>query len=76
MQHPLVQLSKIDPKEIPDVPSNKFLMRGSTAKNDNEKEGKREKDKDRDRDKERDRRPNQRFVSPLSLSNFPLKYIP
>lgn len=65
VQHPLVQLSRIDPKEIPDVPSNKFLMRGSSAKNENEKESKREKDKDRgDKEKERDRnnRPNQRFA--------------
>lgn len=26
--HPLVMISKIDPREIPEVPSNRFLMRG------------------------------------------------
>ncbi|XP_077297601.1 nuclear cyclophilin protein Moca-cyp isoform X1 [Arctopsyche grandis] len=51
LQHPLVQVSRIDPKEIPDVPSNKFLMRGSNTKNEGEKEGRR--DRDRDREKER-----------------------
>lgn len=26
--HPLVTTSKIDPREIPEVPTNRFLMRG------------------------------------------------
>lgn len=54
--HPMVQLTKIDPKDIPDV-SNKFLMRGANPKNgdrdddgsDADKDGK-EKDGKKDRD--------------------------
>lgn len=65
--HPMVKLTKIDPKDIPEV-SNKFLMRGNgsgteTAKDEKEGTGKdKEKDKekdrrkDKDKDKEKDRR--------------------
>lgn len=64
--HPMVKITKIDPKDIPEV-SNKFLMRGGsgneTAKDDKEgnvkdkdKERDRRRDnKDRDKDKDRDR---------------------
>lgn len=30
--HPLVTVSNINPDDIPDVPVNKFLMRGGNAK--------------------------------------------
>ncbi|KAH9637070.1 hypothetical protein HF086_013886 [Spodoptera exigua] len=32
--HPLVTTSKIDPREIPDVPTNRFLMRGGRDQDD------------------------------------------
>lgn len=32
--HPLVSTSKIDPREIPDVPTNRFLMRGGRDQDD------------------------------------------
>ncbi|XP_073952765.1 nuclear cyclophilin protein Moca-cyp isoform X2 [Choristoneura fumiferana] len=51
--HPLVQTSKIDPREIPDVPTNRFLMRGGR---DNERErNDPRKDRERARYRERDR---------------------
>lgn len=39
--HPLVTVSNINPEDIPDVPINKFLMRGvsSRDKKDNRKRG-------------------------------------
>lgn len=52
-QHPLAQVSRIDPKEIPDVPSNNFLMRGASKKGE-DGEGRKEREKDRS-DKEKPR---------------------
>ncbi|XP_047997156.1 peptidyl-prolyl cis-trans isomerase G [Leguminivora glycinivorella] len=50
--HPLVQTSKIDPREIPEVPTNRFLMReAGTMRRDNE----RDRERDRMRYRERDR---------------------
>ncbi|XP_017781537.1 PREDICTED: peptidyl-prolyl cis-trans isomerase G [Nicrophorus vespilloides] len=43
--HPLVTLSNINPEDIPDVPTNKFLMRATGDRKDNRKD-----DKYRDRD--------------------------
>lgn len=34
--HPLVTVSNINPEDIPDVPVNKFLMRGANAKDKND----------------------------------------
>lgn len=56
LTHPMVTLTKIDPKDIPEV-SNKFLMRGANPNNgdrdddvsDADREGK-EKDGKKDRD--------------------------
>lgn len=40
--HPLVTVTNIDPEEIPDVPFNKFLMRGGPQnQKDNKKDPKR-----------------------------------
>ena len=53
--HPLVQITKINPDDIPEV-SNKFLMRqnrNSASRNDN---GKERDDKNVDKRKDRDRR--------------------
>ena len=53
--HPLVQITKIDPDDIPEV-SNKFLMRqnrNSASRNDKSKE---RDDKSTDKRKDRDRR--------------------
>lgn len=38
LQHPLLQHTTIDPKEIPAVPTNKFLMRGGASKDDDKKD--------------------------------------
>ncbi|KAM3955010.1 LOW QUALITY PROTEIN: peptidyl-prolyl cis-trans isomerase 1-like, partial [Aphomia sociella] len=35
--HPLVTTSKIDPREIPDVPTNRFLMRGGRDQDNRER---------------------------------------
>lgn len=40
--HPLATVTDIDPEDIPDVPFNKFLMRGPKEKED-DKKGKRRK---------------------------------
>ncbi|VEN40775.1 unnamed protein product [Callosobruchus maculatus] len=59
--HPLVTLTNINPDEIPEIPSNKFLMRGRQAdvdkknKKDSGKNREKERNRDRDREKERDR---------------------
>jgi len=47
LPHPLVTLSKIDPDEIPEVPSNRYLYRNDVKK-DEEKSSKRAKDNDED----------------------------
>lgn len=47
LPHPLVTLTKIDPDEIPEVPSNRYLYR-SDVKKDEEKSSKRGKDNDED----------------------------
>lgn len=39
----MIQVSNIKPEEIPEVPSNKFLMRGAPDKEKNNKERKRGK---------------------------------
>ena len=54
MPHPLVTLSKINPDEIPEVPSNRYLYR-SDAKKDEEKDRKKGKDNEED-DRMRERR--------------------
>ncbi|XP_014219203.1 peptidyl-prolyl cis-trans isomerase G [Copidosoma floridanum] len=36
--HPLVSVTKIDPDEIPEVPANKFLYRGGSDNNANQKQ--------------------------------------
>lgn len=38
--HPLVSVTKINPDEIPDIPSNKFLMRGDGKTSDKDKKNK------------------------------------
>lgn len=68
--HPMVSLSNIDPKDIPEV-SNKFLMRDSRKSDDKEEASKdkdekedvggrkregRRRDEDKDRDRDRDRK--------------------
>lgn len=35
--HPLVQVTDINPEDIPDVPFNKFLMRGGNNKENDQK---------------------------------------
>lgn len=54
--HPLVTLTKIDPKDIPEV-SNKFLMRGIDRAHADDDSGAKEetRDKDSGRRKDRDR---------------------
>lgn len=56
--HPMVKITKIDPKDIPEV-SNKFLMRGNGSGTDTAKEEKegnvKEKDKDKERRKDKDK---------------------
>lgn len=37
--HPLVTVTDINPEDIPDVPVNKFLMRGGENKKDGDKRG-------------------------------------
>lgn len=39
----MIQVSNINPEEIPEVPSNKFLMRGAPDKEKNNKDRKRGK---------------------------------
>ncbi|KAJ8724668.1 hypothetical protein PYW08_016142 [Mythimna loreyi] len=48
--HPLVSTSKIDPREIPDVPTNRFLMRGGRDQDDR---GEPRRDRERMRYRER-----------------------
>lgn len=38
--HPLVSISDINPEDIPEVPTNKFLMRGGETKFDDKRGGK------------------------------------
>lgn len=65
--HPMVSLSKIDPKDIPEV-SNKFLMRAGRRSQDNEEAPKERTDRDdsdgrrRDRRRDDDRRDNKKYV--------------
>ncbi|XP_066149736.1 peptidyl-prolyl cis-trans isomerase G [Euwallacea fornicatus] len=56
----LVTVSNIKPEEIPEVPSNKFLMRGAPDKEKQTKDRKRG-DRDRDRDNDRFRRDRNDF---------------
>ncbi|XP_037026379.1 peptidyl-prolyl cis-trans isomerase G [Bradysia coprophila] len=84
--HPMVKITKIDPKDIPEV-SNKFLMRGNgsgTEATKDEKEGnvkdkEKDKDKDRRKDKDKDRRDSGRNFGwskrrvPLSRSGRAIK---
>ncbi|CAH3933363.1 unnamed protein product [Pieris brassicae] len=49
--HPLVSTTKIDPKEIPDVPTNRFLMRATRDEKD--KDTRRDRDRPRYRERER-----------------------
>ncbi|XP_026330439.1 peptidyl-prolyl cis-trans isomerase G [Hyposmocoma kahamanoa] len=51
--HPLVMVSKIDPREIPEVPSNRFLMRGGRDPEKDRADPRR--DRERMRYRERDR---------------------
>lgn len=51
--HPLVSTSKIDPREIPDVPTNRFLMRGGRDQDDRSDP---RKDRERMRYREREHR--------------------
>lgn len=37
--HPLVSITEIDPKDIPEVPANKFLMRGGETKKEDKRGG-------------------------------------
>lgn len=53
--HPMVKITKIDPKDIPEV-SNKFLMRGNGSGTEAAKDEKEGNVKDKDKDKDRDRR--------------------
>ncbi|XP_032784956.2 peptidyl-prolyl cis-trans isomerase G isoform X1 [Daphnia magna] len=52
--HPLVTLSKINPEEIPEVPSNRYLYRGDKKNDDADSKTKGNNDKD-DRGKEKRR---------------------
>ena len=54
MPHPLVTLSKINPDEIPEVPSNRYLYRGD-RKNDNETDS-RKKTSNEDDERAREKR--------------------
>ncbi|XP_028167986.1 peptidyl-prolyl cis-trans isomerase G isoform X2 [Ostrinia furnacalis] len=51
--HPLAVTSKIDPKEIPEVPANRFLMRGGRDQDKDRNDFR--KDRERQRFRERDR---------------------
>ncbi|GBP68632.1 Peptidyl-prolyl cis-trans isomerase 1 [Eumeta japonica] len=52
--HPLAVTSKIDPREIPDVPANKFLMRGGRDQDKSDRQDpRRERDRMRYRERER-----------------------
>ncbi|CAK1543755.1 unnamed protein product [Leptosia nina] len=51
--HPLVTTSKIDPKEIPDVPTNRFLMRATREQDKDKNDSRRDRDRPRYRDRER-----------------------
>lgn len=53
--HPMVKITKIDPKDIPEV-SNKFLMRGTGSGNEAVKEENEGTVKDKDKEKDKDRR--------------------
>lgn len=53
--HPLVTLSKIDPDEIPDVPSNRFLYRGEQKKAE-DKDGKKSKSRAEEEDRIREKK--------------------
>ncbi|KAE8751297.1 hypothetical protein FOCC_FOCC001868 [Frankliniella occidentalis] len=55
--HPLVSVTKIDPSEIPEVPSNKFLYRDDGRSKDFKNDG-RERDPKRARERERGGRPD------------------
>ncbi|CAB3226899.1 unnamed protein product [Arctia plantaginis] len=52
--HPLVTTSKIDPREIPDVPTNRFLMRGGRD-NDDRNDPRRDRERMRYREREHHR---------------------
>nr|XP_049692810.1 peptidyl-prolyl cis-trans isomerase G isoform X4 [Helicoverpa armigera] len=51
--HPLVSTTKIDPREIPDVPTNRFLMRGGRDQDDQRTD---RRDRERMRYREREHR--------------------
>lgn len=51
--HPLAQLTEIDPDEIPEVPSNRFLHRGDSKKNDRERSRRKSGHRSRSREKRR-----------------------
>lgn len=51
--HPLVSVTKIDPAEIPEVPSNRFLYRGGDARPRDGKGDPRERDPKRSRYRDR-----------------------
>lgn len=53
--HPLVTVTKIDPDEIPDVPSNRFLYRGDRKKEEEDKSA-RKKDSNDEDERARERR--------------------
>ncbi|XP_056641191.1 peptidyl-prolyl cis-trans isomerase G [Diorhabda sublineata] len=53
--HPLAMVSNINPDDIPEVPTNKFLMRG-----DNQRDDKNDNRKNRNEGKERNNRGNKR----------------
>lgn len=52
--HPLVSISNINPDDIPDVPTNKFLMRGGTDRKENNREERNNRDRRRERFGRRD----------------------
>lgn len=52
--HPLVTLSKINPDEIPDVPSNRYLYRGD-KKSENDPDSKKQSHGDDERAREKRR---------------------
>lgn len=57
-----MSVTKIDPSEIPEVPSNKFLYRGDGRSRDNKMEG-RDRDPKRSRDRDRGGRPDRDYRS-------------
>ncbi|XP_019760203.1 peptidyl-prolyl cis-trans isomerase G isoform X2 [Dendroctonus ponderosae] len=61
--HWLVTLTDIKPEEIPEIPSQKFLMRGGPPKEREEKDSKKRGDRDRDRDRGSDRFKRERYDS-------------